>query len=189
MKRAAWITYHLAAGVSGVLLVIAVELWGTSYGARHVLFLVTPSFVPGLAVSRGEACISLMTRTGRGGWLSSSAATWIWDNAPPEDLLAAHAVAFPGGKQPVAGFLLQSNTMQGVTRRSLFLPMPFVVALFAVLPLAEVLVIRRRRRRRRRAAAGLCVRCGYDLRASPGRCPECGTVPTAELARLPGTEG
>jgi hypothetical protein len=54
----------------------------------------------------------------------------------------------------------------------------WIVALVAgAWPLTSIVVLfRRRRRLRRLARAGHCWRCGYDLRATPDRCPECGAV-------------
>jgi hypothetical protein len=52
-------------------------------------------------------------------------------------------------------------------------PYWFWVAAGAVLPSGWAI---RRRRARGRHAAGCCAACGYDLRATPDRCPECGAV-------------
>ena len=54
-----------------------------------------------------------------------------------------------------------------------------VAAVFALLPAWHVLRRRNELARRRRAADGCCVRCGYDLRATPNICPECGVASVA----------
>jgi hypothetical protein len=50
--------------------------------------------------------------------------------------------------------------------------------LVLLVPLSALAVVTRRHRRYARLASGCCVACGYDLRATPRRCPECGAVPT-----------
>jgi hypothetical protein len=61
---------------------------------------------------------------------------------------------------------------------SITLPTRLLVFAFSLLPLAWCALTITVLRRRRRALVGLCPTCGYDLRATPTRCPECGATPT-----------
>ena len=51
------------------------------------------------------------------------------------------------------------------------LPLWIPTLLFAAYPAYRLLPFHRRRKRKK---LGLCVKCGYDLRGSKERCPECG---------------
>lgn len=69
--------------------------------------------------------------------------------------------------------------VRGLRRtRTVFLSAPhwFVAGVLAAWPLLQVAALWRRRRRH---GAGRCPGCGYDLRATPDRCPECGAIPAS----------
>ena len=76
-----------------------------------------------------------------------------------------------------AGFLWgRVARADGSGRVVLTVPLWSLAALFAAYPFARITLWFGNMRRRRRRASGLCSACGYDLRATPDRCPECGTV-------------
>jgi hypothetical protein len=68
------------------------------------------------------------------------------------------------GFAPVGTFTTTNDWSFGI-------PHWLVMLLFALLPGYHLLATLRRRQ----PTAGICAICGYDLRATPDRCPECGT--------------
>jgi hypothetical protein len=71
----------------------------------------------------------------------------------------------------VGGFAYGRGSAPDYVGRAFVVPLWFTTLLFAAPP---ALWARARRRRRRSRRQGLCPHCGYDLRATPDRCPECG---------------
>jgi hypothetical protein len=177
MKRAARIVFHLAAGVSLLLFIAGVAFWVSSEHSLKLMGRRTHWENRTLGISGGR--MLLLREFSFKGFedYRTPERGWYYTSLGDDDFAGFVTGEFPGSRRPVAGCFFGRTHWDGGTLEILLLPLPFVVLLFALLPLAEVMMIRRRRRRVRRRAAGLCVRCGYDLRATPDKCPECGAVP------------
>jgi hypothetical protein len=88
-----------------------------------------------------------------------------WDGAwpPLRNALLPSVVSSSAGRGPF--YAISSSTVA--------VPAWMPLLATAILP---ALWIHAWRRQRRTARLGLCPACGYDLRATPGRCPECGSA-------------
>jgi hypothetical protein len=80
---------------------------------------------------------------------------------------------------PVAGYPIGTIELWSISLQYWFL-----YVLFAIAPAWCAAAILHKRRKKQ---AGFCTVCGYDLRATPDRCPECGTIPTPSLPVPPGS--
>ena len=130
-----------------------------------------------LASQRG--CVSVCRQWGGFGALTDPEHLgWFYANWQPRKRLV-----FPPERQDKVnitvggGQLLYRVFDSGLGTRGhvvhVALPCWLVCLLASVMPLHAW---RRRRRRTARRRRGLCPACGYDLRATPDRCPECGAV-------------
>jgi hypothetical protein len=91
----------------------------------------------------------------------------------------------PGSKAYVwsHGFGLATGERWQAYHEVILLPYWFLVFVVSCLP-AWYLWKRLKNQRRTR---GSCDRCGYDLRATPERCPECGTIRVQTASATPST--
>lgn len=103
-------------------------------------------------------------------WLASSTVTVKWSLLG----FSYREVAGQTQQSTLDGILPRSSTKPVLVKRWA-VPYWSLAALTGLLPLLWLFMKFRPRRR----LAGQCPHCGYDLRATPRRCPECGTATAA----------
>ena len=164
------------AAVVGLLLIAA---WINSYRRHVVVGWADTGRAFNLSATRGRIAVrnaridsqGNAVRFGQGGWYhSSSAATPMARAFPPRDCDIYWSLGpFNFLRGGTGGANLGAATWR-ISGHELIVPFWFValvlIGVFALLI----------RLTRPRPTPGLCATCGYDLRASPDRCPECGAV-------------
>ena len=168
MKRRWSVSGIVLCGV-GVVLALA---WVRSYSVSDGLFWKDQRVMLRLVSSRGRVLA--------GYWRSTGAVDWPkvglgYSRRLPRDVgemqLRPEAGVAVERSWEGLGVVVERDGGVSVSGRVVVVPywMMFLVGGVVVLGVVWASVVRRRRRRR-----GWCEGCGYDLRGSGERCPECG---------------
>jgi len=173
---------NLLTALSLVLCIAACVLWARSYGLTDQLFWQSAGGSGGLGSASGYVVVQLNRHSasaprGAGGGMTYhrmgaySAPHYAVAYGPvlPGDTFGGWALGDAGWYTVRNGNRVRSAT--GVV------PIAWVVLATGLPPFARTgLWLRSYLRHGPRRRPGLCASCGYDLRATPGRCPECGTI-------------
>ncbi len=159
--------------LSAVWLVLCVStcaLWVRGYGYHDRVHWVSSTGRRGAESSRGRL---LLWRQRADGWTyDAQRPGWSVGHTPSESLGNG-----PPGlpmKWEFAGVSVRRD--YAMETYFLYVGVPYCwVAAVLLIPIA---LVSYRRLHNRVHSTGVCPVCAYDLRATPDRCPECGTVPT-----------
>jgi hypothetical protein len=168
---------NLVTALSLLLCVAVLALWVRSYRYDDQVSFAATSRHCGLRSFRGR--VGLSWTSPDPGWRTYTGAGWrrrpIRNLAPGQADLEQHCErqlwGFGFGR-----FSFQTGITTGAQMNHLVVVPYWAVLAASLVPAAPGALAARRCHRRRQA--GRCPRCGYDLSATPDRCPECGEAAT-----------
>jgi hypothetical protein len=187
MNRAFRLISRALAAASALLLIATLALWARSYGVGDQWYRSrwASTTKPDGAIPVHETAVWLIS--GRGGLaVEIRLQDADWRGVPPDERARLSRAKTSWKRQPPeypsarGSDVVWSGLGSGywisrygwgysASSRRVWFPDWALVLPLAAWPAAWRLLARR-------ARAGLCPRCGYDLRATPDRCPECGTT-------------
>lgn len=182
MKRLGRIIFNSLTVLLLLLALATAAAWGRSYWRRDEMLLVGRDKRTLLvaALGRGKLELGIIHADTPGFWTAAFPEFLGYHSTPTADgqRLSHTFVGFSWEEKQVT---YTYNKLPVVsTAAAAAIPDAYLLALFAALPATRLY---RRVRRWRLVRVGHCLSCGYDLRATPDRCPECGTVPTKATQR------
>ena len=168
------LTRRFVAALPAVAVAGLVARWVASYRVLLALAVYSPAATLQTAVSHRGSFVLLLSDVPFGPEKRNDVdffAVAAGDEAaigpplfePADVKLAFAGCAIARGTLPMGGLSPRYTAVR--------VPHPYVVMAAAV---PAAVSVRRTLRRRRWGRQGRCAACGYDLRSSPSRCPECG---------------
>lgn len=176
MRRLLRILAAALAAASLLLCVAVAGLWVRSYFVADFVEGYTTTSLWQAETSRGELGV---IRGQAAGLAALDVAERRWNHSTISPTAYSFSPSAAGAARwdvELPGIAYVSDVYMGLRSSLVVIHLNYPTALFAIAPIAWIVAFRRRRRKARRARGGLCAACGYDLRASPDRCPECGVA-------------